>query len=117
IDLDIKICAEPDAFQGAVERAVLDVLAPPDKSASGFFFADHFTFGTPLERSRLERAIQNVPGVAGVLAINYRRRAMVPDFIDMPDAIALGTGEILRIDNDPDHPERGAISLDVMGGR
>jgi predicted phage baseplate assembly protein len=117
IDLDIQLCAKSDAFQGDVERDVLDALTAGPTSASNFFFADHFTFGTPLERSRLEAAIQNVPGVAGVLAIRYRRRAVVPDFVDMPDAIALATDEILRIDNDPDHPERGSVKVTVMGGR
>ncbi len=117
IDLDIQICAKPDAFQGAVERGVLNALAPPDKNATGFFFADHFTFGTPLERSRLEAAIQKVAGVAGVLALRYRRRAVVPNFIDLGDRLTLASDEILRIDNDPNHPERGSIRLNVMGGR
>lgn len=117
VDLDIQLCAEPDAFQGVVERGVLDALTAQGTNASDFFFADHFTFGTPLERSRLEAAIQNVPGVAGVLAIAYRRRAVVPDFVDLPDTVALATDEILRIDNDPDHPERGSLRVTVMGGK
>jgi Baseplate J-like protein len=117
IDLDIQICARPDAFQGEVERGVLEALAPPDRSATGFFFADHFTFGTPLERSRLEAEIQKVPGVVGVLAVRYRRRAVVPDFIDLGDELTLASDEILRIDNDRNHPERGSIRLNVMGGR
>ena len=117
IDLEIQICAKPDAFQGVVERGVLEALALPDKGATGFFFADHFTFGTPLERSRLEAKIQDVPGVAGVLAVRYRRRAVVPDFIDLGDELTLASDEILRIDNDPNHPERGSIRLNVMGGR
>ena len=96
---------------------MLEALAPPDKSGGGFFFADHFTFGTPLERSRLEATIQNAPGVAGVLSVRYRRRTVVPDFIDLDDELTLASDEILRIDNDPNHPERGSIRLNVMGGR
>jgi hypothetical protein len=117
IDLDIQVCAKADAFQGGVERDVLDALGAPGTNATGFFFADHFSFGTPLERSRLEAAIQNVPGVAGVLAIRYRRRAVVPNYVDLPDALTLATDEILRVDNDRNHPERGAILVTVMGGR
>ncbi|HVZ52505.1 MAG TPA: baseplate J/gp47 family protein [Pseudolabrys sp.] len=117
IDLAVTLCAKPDAFQGTVERDVLDALTVGGASADDFFFADHFTFGTPLERSRLEAAIQNVPGVAGVLSIQYRRRAVVPDYVDLPDSIELATDEILRVDNDPDYPERGSISVTVMGGR
>jgi len=119
VDLEIDICAKPDAFQSAVERSVLEALAPADRSGGGFFFADHFTFGTPLERSRLEAAIQNVPGVAGVLSIRYRRRGTVPDFVELPEGppIPIAIDEIVRIDNDPDHPERGSLAVTVAGGR
>ena len=57
----------------------------PDGS-TGFFFADRFTFGTPLYRSRLEAAIQSVPGVNGVLAITYRRRGSLAVFVALPVA-------------------------------
>ena len=55
--------------------------------AAGFFFADRFTFGTPLYRSRLEAAIQNAPGVGGVRAINYRQRGTFAGFVDLPEAV------------------------------
>jgi hypothetical protein len=29
----------------------------------------------------------------------------------------LGSDEILRLDNDPNHPERGVLRITVMGGR
>jgi hypothetical protein len=117
IDLAINLCARPEAFSGDVERGVIDRLAPAQRSAGGFFFADHFTFGTPLERSQIEAAIQNVPGVAGVLSIRYRRRGFVPTFVDLPDEYVLGVDEILRIDNDPNHPERGSVAVHVYGSR
>lgn len=116
-DLDIEICAREDAFRADVERDVMDSLAPTPRKESGFFFADHFTFGTPLERSRIEAAIQKVGGVAGVESIRYRRRDLVPDFVELPPVVMLATDEILRIDNDASYPERGAIKLTVCGGR
>jgi hypothetical protein len=100
---------------------VFAALAPvgANRGPSGFFFADHFTFGTPLERSRLEAAIQNVPGVAGVLSIRYRRRGSVPDFVELPEGapIPIAVDEILRVDNDPNHPERGSLAVTVLGGK
>jgi hypothetical protein len=121
VDLAIDICARPEAFSGDVERDVLAALAPVGANGgpSGFFFADHFTFGTPLERSRLEAAIQIVPGVAGVLSIRYRRRGFVPDFVELPEGppIPIAVDEILRIDNDPNHPERGSLAVTVLGGK
>jgi hypothetical protein len=119
IDLDIVVCAKAEAFQGVVERDVLEALLPPivRHAPAGFFLADRFTFGTPLERSRLETAIQNVAGVAGVLSIRYRRRGFTPNLVELPSVMTLAIDEILRIDNDPDHPERGSLRLAVKGGR
>lgn len=116
IDLDIEICAAADAFRGDVEREVIQVLAPP-AGTGGFFFADHFTFGTPLERSQIEAAIQSVQGVAGVESIRYRRRTQSPDYLELPEVLPLANDEILRIDNDASRPERGSLSLTVCGGR
>ncbi len=119
VDLRIHICARTDAFRGDVEAGVLNRLGNSSRrsGASGFFFADHFTFGTPLDRSHLEAAIQEVFGVNGVLAVEYRRRGFVPSFIDLPYILPLANDEILRIDNDPSFPERGSIQVVVEGGK
>ncbi len=119
IDLRITVCVASEWLPGDIERGVLDRLgsaARPDGS-TGFFFADRFTFGTPLYRSRLETAIQSVPGVKGVLSITYRRRGSLAVFIDLPEVLPLGTGEILRVDNDRNFPERGTIRVLPEGGR
>jgi hypothetical protein len=119
IDLRITVCVAPEWLPGDVERGVLDRLgsaARPDGS-TGFFFADRFTFGTPLYRSRLEAAIQSVPGVKGVLSVTYRRRGNLAVFVDLPEVLPLGTTEILRVDNNPSFPERGTIRVLPEGGR
>jgi hypothetical protein len=119
IDLRIEVCVDPLWLPGDVERGVLDRLGSaqrPDGS-TGFFFADRFTFGTPLYRSRLEAAIQSVPGVNGVLRVTFRRRGSLAVFTSLPRILRVGTGEILRIDNDPDWPERGIIRVIPEGGR
>jgi hypothetical protein len=85
--------------------------------AGDFFFADRFTFGSPLYRSRLEAAIQAVPGVLGVRGITYRQRGSFTGFADLPEAVTPSTRQILRIDNDPSWPERGTIRVTVEGGR
>lgn len=119
VDLKVKVCVRADSLPATVEKAVLDRLGSSRRcdGAAGFFFGDHFTFGSPLERSRLEAAIQEVPGVAGVLSITYRRRGATAGFVELPAALDLGADEILRIDNDPDWPERGIIEVMPEGGR
>lgn len=119
IDLIITVCAQPTAFRGDVEAAVLAALSAskaPD-GTTGFFYLDRFTFGTPLERSAMEAAIQAAYGVAGVVSILYRQRGVTPNYINLPDTLDVHTDEILRVDNDPSRPERGTIQVIVKGGK
>ena len=83
---------------------------------TAFFAADHFTFGTPLERSRLEAAIQGVPGVRAVEDIQFRRRGMF-DWTALPiGAYVPGANEVIRVENDRLHPDRGSVQLVPEGG-
>lgn len=119
LDLQITVCAQPDAFRSGVQAALLVALSASRLAdgTTGFFHVDHFTFGTPLERSALEAAIQSVHGMAGVLSIQYRRRDRLPDYIEMPDTVTVGVDEIIRLDNDPSRPERGSLRISVEGGK
>jgi len=79
-----------------------------------FFDPDNFTFGDPLYRAMLEAAIQTVPGVLGVEDILMRVRGM---FDWQPFAgfvFNVGDDRILRLDNDPAHPEAGSL---IVGTR
>ena len=119
LDLVIRVCASPDAFRGDVQAAVLRALSTarfPDDS-TGFFQFERFTFGTPLERSALEAAIQEAPGVAGVLSVQFRRRGFTAGFVSMPDTVSVGSNEIVLVENDPSRPERGSLELQVEGGK
>jgi Baseplate J-like protein len=115
LDLSIEVCARSDAFQEDVETAVLAALSAT--KPSGLFYPDNFTFGTPLERSALEAAIQNAYGVGGVYSIQYVRRGVTLQPVEMPDTISISNDEILRVDNDPSRPERGSLKIQVKGGK
>jgi len=118
VDLRIEVCAQTGWRAGDVEASVLDVLGSSTRpnDASGFFFADRFSFGTPLYRSRLEQAIQDAPGVMGVHGIQYRQRGSFVNFRRLPEAVTPAPTQILRVDNDPSWPERGTIRVIVEGG-
>jgi hypothetical protein len=119
LDLEVHVCARPDAFRGEVKVAVLLALSAVTNSdgVRGFFFPDNFTFGQGLERSRLEAAIQNASGVAGVYSILFRRRGATTGLTEMPDQVAVGSNDILRVDNDLNRPERGSLRVCVEGGK
>jgi hypothetical protein len=119
LDLAVTVCARPDAFSGDVKRGVLAALDASRHvdGTSGFFHPDRFTFGVALERSAVEAAVQRVPGVDGVIAVQYRRRGHTSGFIAMPDVVPVGRDEIVRVANDPSRPDRGSLRVDVLGGK
>jgi hypothetical protein len=119
LDLELQIWAGADAFRGDVQTAVLARLNASGRvnGVAGFFDPDHFTFGTPLERSRLESRVQSAPGVAGVGSILFRVRNRTQGFTPMPDQVTVGGNQIIRCDNDPSEPEHGSIQITILGGK
>jgi hypothetical protein len=119
VDLCITVCVETGWLSSDVEAGVLARLADAKQvnGTPGFFYADCFTFGTPLYRSNLEAAIQGVAGVSGVLDVEYRQRGASTVFQPLPEVLTFGAGEILRVANDSNFPERGSIRVTAEGGR
>jgi hypothetical protein len=122
LDLAIEVCAKPDAFRGDVQAAVLQALGTgvfPDGSPQ-FFNPDNFTFGTPLEFSALEAAVQKAVGVAGVTSVTYFWRGMTLAPVELNDAnplVKMGPDQVLRVDNDFSRPQRGSLTITVDGGK
>ncbi len=118
LDLEITVCVAPHAYQGEVKERVLEALTGKKgvRPVPGYFSADHFTFGTPLERSTLEDAIQSVEGVRAVEDIYIRRRGWFPWKLFSDLFYQPGMNAIIRVENDPLHPERGTIKLKMEGG-
>jgi hypothetical protein len=111
IDLDVEVCCAADAYPGEVTPRVIAALADP-----GFFNPDNFTFGQPLYRSAVEAAVQAVPGVMGVerLRVRVRRHRDWTDFDS--SSVAVGPNQIIRLQNDPQHPSRGSLHVAGHGG-
>ncbi|HEX2854239.1 MAG TPA: hypothetical protein VHO24_13470 [Opitutaceae bacterium] len=118
IDLRINVCIEPASYRGEVEASVLEALFGKTglRPVVGFFSPDNFTFGTALDRAKLEATIQAVAGVRAVEEISIRRRGWFGwrDFTE--SAYAVSGDEIIRIENNRLLPERGAVRLITHGG-
>jgi predicted phage baseplate assembly protein len=119
IDLEIELCIAEEAFAGEVKERVTEALFGKGTviRKPGFFSSNRFTFGTKLERSSLEAVIQNVPGVKAVESICFRRRGVFDWKIFSEYFYDPGMNTIIRIENDPLHPERGTLKLSTHGGR
>jgi predicted phage baseplate assembly protein len=118
LDLQIAICVATSAYRGEVEERVLEALfgVKGIRPRPGFFSPDNFTFGTPLERSQLEAAIQDVEGVKAVERILIRRRGWFDWRVFWELAYVVAPNEVIRVENNPLLPERGAVKLDMKGG-
>jgi hypothetical protein len=117
LDLVVEICVAPTATGPGTAARVLAALSNPASASTGFFFANRFTFGTPLYRSALEAAVQAVPGVNGVLAIGYRVRGLSTKWRDLPEVFPLAPNAILRLENNPDYPDHGTLNIVTEGGQ
>lgn len=118
IDLDIALCIQPFAYAADVKKAVTEALFGRRslQPTIGYFSPDRFTFGTPLERSTLEAAIQNVSGVKAVERIRFRRRGWFNWQNFTTYSYHAGSKVIIRIENNPLLPEQGKIKLHTHGG-
>lgn len=119
IDLTITVCVCPSAFRSDVQEGVTAALdgRVVTEGRRGFFNPDNFQFGTPLERSRLEAAIQDVPGVDGVVSALYKVRGVMSQPAELGDVLVVGSDQIVQVDNDPSAPWKGSLRVVVEGGK
>ncbi len=118
LDLEIHICVAPTSYIGEVKGAVLKTLFGRRgmRPKLGFFSPDKWTFGDPLERAQLEAAIQEVPGVRAVEEIYIRRRGWFARRLFDELVYTVAADEIIRVENNRELPERGAVRLIMEGG-
>ena len=110
IGLALDICVLPGYDRGHVKEAVLQRMAV-------FFAPDNLTFGTAIKASQIVGAVQAIKGVSCVTVSELRRQFEPPNAELENGLLPLGAGEIAQLDNDPNHPERGYLHINMGGGR
>lgn len=108
LDVFVDVCAEPDASNARLARAIT-------KALMALFDPDNFTFGTPLIRSQIEATVACVRGVRAVETLQIRRRGKA-DWEPMPARLLVAPHQILQLANDPARPERGFLEIHTHGG-
>ena len=118
IDLAIGICIVAGFLPAAVEQGILQVLSNGDLpgGGKGFFHPDNFSFGDALYVSRLNAAVMSVAGVESARITRLARlHAANPDADTRRSLgqgfLAIGSNEIVQLDNDRNFPEHGVLSL------
>jgi len=119
LEIDIQICVGRGYFRGDVLKAVADRLSTRQfaDGSRGFFHRLSFSFGQPLYLSALYSALEAVDGVESARVTRFKRywELESPLALDR-GVIEAGSGEILRLDNDPSAPEWGVLRLSAVGG-
>lgn len=119
LEVEMFVCVARDHFRGDVERSIRRLFGTgtlPDGRRT-IFHPDNFTFGQTVYLSPLYAAAQSVPGVESVEITKFRRQgAPLSDAVDT-GVLAFGPLEIPRLDQDPDYPEHGKLTLGFGGGK
>jgi hypothetical protein len=119
LEIELLVCVAPHYQRGQVQAALLEAFSNrllPD-GRRGFFQADNLTFGEGIYLSKLVASAQAVAGVQSV-TVNKLQRRFEADAGELGSGIlALGSMEIAQLDNDPNFPEHGKLTLVMRGGR
>lgn len=118
LELELVVCVQQAYFRTDVEQALRQVFGRgtrPDGSPA-FFNPASFSFGQPVYLSDIYAAAQAVEGVDSLEVTHLRRFGSDDDRALDDGRLAIGHLEIARLDNDPDFPEHGVLTLDLRGG-
>ena len=126
LDLGLSVCVMPAYLRGQVASALLAVLGTGvlADGALALFNPDNLTFGQGVYVSPIIAAVQAVPGV---MEVQVTRLApylpgtppptAAPDQVPSTGVLTLGPFQIARLDNDPNAPANGRLTLLLRGGR
>ncbi len=114
----LHICVLPGHFRSDVAtgvRAVLSTGTGPDGTPA-LFHPDRLTFGQPVYLSAVLAAVHAVVGVQSARVDRFGRQREPALSGIATGVLPMGRLEIARLDNDPNHPERGVLDLTFGGG-
>lgn len=117
--LKLKVCVLSDYYRSDVQAALQEVFSSGIRQDGlpGFFHPDSFTFGQPVYLSRIYAAAQSVAGVRFVEVTALQRLGETKDTVPADGIFTVGRLEIIRLDSDPNFPDRGRLTFTMEGGR
>lgn len=113
IALSLHVCVLPGYERGHVKAALHSRLVG---RPGGFFDADQLRFGQSVHLSRIVAAVMAVPGVMSVQVLAFQRQGRASNHEVENGVLPLAPHEIAELANDPNHPERGVLTIHVDGG-
>jgi hypothetical protein len=119
VDLAVTIEPDPDQLDEVVQGAVAAALSAernPDGSL-GLFAFEALDFGQSVHLSDVYARVQGVPGVRAAVVTRFQHHPRPGESsADIPVVephVFVRNNEIVRCDNDPTAPERGALEVTI----
>lgn len=126
LDLGLSVCVMSGYLRGQVEailRRLLGTGVLPDGTLA-LFNPDRLTFGQGVYLSPIIAAVQTVPGVMEVQVTRLARLipgspppGARPDRVPTTGVLTLGPDQIAQLDQNPNAPGDGRLTLLLRGGR
>jgi predicted phage baseplate assembly protein len=119
LDIVLDVCVDPKFQRGDVEQtlALLFSSRVGRDGRRGLFHPDNLTFGQGIESSRLVAEAMRAAGVLHADVTRLARLGVPGEGRKGQPFLTIGPLEIARVDNDPDFPENGRVTLNLRGGR
>ena len=114
LDIALHVCVAPHATTGAVRAELLRVFG---SAPGGMFHPDRLDFGVPVTVSQLVAAAQAVDGVCSARVTRLQRLFEESAGEIDNGLLPIADTEIAQLDNDPNFPERGILTMTTGGGR
>jgi hypothetical protein len=118
--ISLEVCVAPGFFRGDVYEALWKVLVTGDSCSGtpGLLNAANFKFGQTVYSSPIVAAAQAVTGVVAITLTTFERMDRpTPTSQAPPTALLMGAIEIACCNNDPNHADRGFLTLTMDGGK
>ena len=120
LNIGLEICVAPGFFAGDVFAALWKLLVTGDSCTGtpGFLNAANFQFGQTVYASPIVAAAQTIPGVKAVALVTFERMdSPTPAGQPPPADLTMAAVEIPCCNNDPNHADRGTLTLTMDGGK
>ncbi len=110
LELGLHVCVAEGHLRSAVRQRVIRELRR-------LFEPDRLTFAQPVYLSPVYAAAQGIPGVTSVNVHTFRRRYDPWVSGVATGVLKMGRLEVARLDNNPNFPERGTLTVTLGGGK
>ncbi|HXZ39744.1 MAG TPA: putative baseplate assembly protein [Terriglobales bacterium] len=119
LEIVLAVLVDPSYFRSDVEQSLLAVLGSQilPNGQTGLFYPDNFTFGQTVYLSSVYAKAQPVAGVVSVMAVKFQPQGVdTTQYLDAGE-INLGPLQVARLENNPNYPAHGQLTLWMRGGK